>query len=71
MCLGKLAYRAFVVQSHVDVRAAPAVQDWREAELLRHMEVIDTHRRCSLFELVYGHGCIHPDTKKRHLQLFS
>ncbi len=56
MCLGKLAYRALAVQSHVDIRAAPAVQDWLEAELLRYVKVIDAYFRCALLELVYGHG---------------
>ncbi len=57
MCLGKLAYRALAVQSHVDVRAAPAVQDWLEAELLRDVKVIDAYCVArALLELVYGHG---------------
>ncbi len=64
MRLGKLALCAFVVESHVERCATPAMQDGLEAELLRHMEVIDAYRRCALLELVYRHGCIHPDTQK-------
>ncbi len=63
MCLGKLALRAFMVQSHVERCATPAMQDGSEAELLRHMEVIDAYWRRALLELVYRHG--NNPTKKR------
>ena len=56
MCLGKLALCAFMVQSHVERCATPAMQDGSEAELLRHMEVIDAYFRRTLLELVYRHG---------------
>ncbi len=70
MCLGKLALCAFMVQSHVERCATPAMQDGREAELLRHMEVIDAYWRYSLLELVYGHGQ-QSRHKKRHHQFFN
>lgn len=65
MRLGKLALSAFMVQPHVERCATPAMHDGCEAELLRHMEVIDAYRRCAPFELVYRHGCTYTQKSVR------